>query len=49
MKSTQCSVDTSYHNSEDSKREIFNWKICLWTFENEAELDIHNYLEQAIR
>lgn len=26
----------------------FNCRICLWTFENELELNIHNYLEHMI-
>lgn len=26
----------------------FNCKICLWTFESESELNIHDYLEHMI-
>ncbi len=26
----------------------FNCRICLWTFESESELNIHNYLEHMI-
>ncbi len=26
----------------------FNCRICLWTFESESELNIHNYLEHVI-
>jgi hypothetical protein len=29
-------------------REIFSCNVCLWAFESEAELDIHNYLEPLI-
>jgi len=26
----------------------FNCEICLWAFETNSELDIHNYLEHLI-
>jgi hypothetical protein len=27
---------------------LFNCRICLWLFESESELNIHNYLEHMI-
>jgi len=30
---------------DEHNKEAFLCEICLWTFETEAELSIHNYLE----
>jgi hypothetical protein len=37
--------DIDYAREENSR---FSCKLCLWTFETEAELDNHNYLEHMI-
>jgi hypothetical protein len=31
-----------------SSSSRFNCEICLWPFETNSELDIHNYLEHLI-
>jgi len=33
---------------EESTKEAFLCESCLWTFETEEELGIHNYLEHLI-
>jgi len=33
---------------EESNKEAFLCEICLWTFETEVELSVHNYLEHLI-
>ncbi len=33
---------------DESNKEAFLCGICLWTFETETELGIHNYLEHLI-
>ena len=33
---------------DESKNEAFLCENCLWTFETETELGIHNYLEHLI-
>jgi hypothetical protein len=33
---------------EESNKKVFLCNICLWTFETETMLDIHNYLEHLI-
>jgi hypothetical protein len=37
--------DLDYVREENSQ---FICELCLWTFETEAELDIHNYSEHMI-
>lgn len=33
---------------DKSGKEVFLCEICLWTFETDTELTIHNYLEHLI-
>ena len=33
---------------DESNKKAFLCEICLWTFETEIELGIHNYLEHLI-
>jgi len=36
------------HIELDQKRVVFSCNECLWMFETEVELNIHNYLEHLI-
>ena len=43
--------DIAHRNAmidEPISNQSFNCRICLWVFESESELKIHNYLEHMI-
>ncbi len=50
MMSTQyCPEDYVKRSEFDHKKsKVFSCNVCLWTFESEEELDIHNYLEHLV-
>lgn len=41
-------IDGYSIGDEESNKKAFLCNICLWTFETETELGIHNYLEHLI-
>ena len=45
---TTNSIKCIDHDSVREENSHFSCELCLWTFETEAELDNHNYLEHMI-